>query len=168
LSILEVIKSQDEKMVILGDPGAGKSTLLKYLALNWAEKPLSEIPLHPLPLLVELRTYGRDKEERQCNNFLEFFHRSNLFCHLNQNTLHQKLQSGQAIALFDGIDEVFDPALRNEIITDIHRFSIDYPNVRIIATSRWLGYKAEKLSNAGFKHFMLQDLDNGRYYRVGN
>jgi GTPase SAR1 family protein/Na+-translocating ferredoxin:NAD+ oxidoreductase RnfG subunit len=158
--ILEVIRSKENKLVILGDPGAGKSTLLKYLALNWAESPLSEISLHPLPLLVELRTYARDKEQRQCHNFLEFFHRGNLFCHLNQHTLHQKLQDGQAIALFDGLDEVFDSNLRHEIINDIHRFSIDYPNVRIIATSRWLGYKAEKLSNAGFKHFMLQDLDD--------
>jgi predicted NACHT family NTPase len=29
--------------------------------------------------------------------------------------------------MFDGLDEVFDPAQREEVITDIHRFTNDYP-----------------------------------------
>lgn len=43
--------------VILGDPGSGKSTLLQYLALAWADRSLSDLPLHPIPLLIELRTW---------------------------------------------------------------------------------------------------------------
>jgi predicted NACHT family NTPase len=63
------------------------------------------------------------------------------------------------VALFDGIDEIFDPALRDEVVTDIHRFSNDYAQVQVIITSRWLGYKAQRLRDAGFRHFMLQDLE---------
>ncbi|MEG3436261.1 NACHT domain-containing protein [Pannus brasiliensis CCIBt3594] len=159
-SILEIIDSPDYlKTVFLGDPGAGKSSFLQYIALGWTEKIGSDRTLSPLPLLVELRIYARDKEEKKCQDFLEFFHRGNLFCHLNQHSLHQQLKNGQAIALFDGLDEVFDPQLRNEIITDIKRFSYDYPQVRIVVTSRWLGYSAQELEDAEFDHFMLQDLD---------
>jgi predicted NACHT family NTPase len=43
----------------------------------------------------------------------------------------------------DGIDEVFDPTLREVVVTDIHRFTNDYPHVQVIATSRWLGYKPD-------------------------
>ena len=82
-----------------------------------------------------------------------------MFCHLNQLSLESQLKKGQAIALFDGLDEVFDPKLREKIVTDIKRFSIDYPEVKMILTSRWLGYKAEEFINADFEHFMLQDLD---------
>lgn len=79
-----------------------------------------------------------------------------------EQQLHDKLKAGQAIALFDGIDEVFDPALRDEVATDIHRFTNDYPQVRVIATSRWLGYKVRRLRDAGFQHFMLQDLEDNQ------
>ncbi|CCQ70602.1 MULTISPECIES: NACHT domain-containing protein [Crocosphaera] len=154
-----VNRIEHPKIVFLGDPGAGKSSLLQYLALNWAEKEPSDRASFPIPLLIELRIYARDKDENKCDNFLEFFHQGNLFCHLNQLSLESQLKKGQAIALFDGLDEVFDPKLREKIVTDIKRFSIDYPEVKMILTSRWLGYKAEEFINADFEHFMLQDLD---------
>ncbi len=146
--------------VILGDPGSGKSTLLQYIALIWAEQPVRDLPLQPLPLLLELRTYARDKQAGKCRDIVSFIHEGNITCRLNQQELHAKLKKGDAIALFDGIDEVFDPELREEVVTDIHRFTNDYPLVRVVATSRWLGYKAQQLRDAEFQHFMLQDLDD--------
>ncbi|HEY9880908.1 MAG TPA: HEAT repeat domain-containing protein, partial [Leptolyngbyaceae cyanobacterium] len=148
-------------VVVLGDPGSGKSTLLQYVALEWAEQPvrgIKELAQRPLPLLIELRKYARDRQEKKCNSIVEYLDRGNTPCHLNWQRLHEVLISGDAIALFDGIDEVFDPNLREEVVTDIHRFTNDYPNVQTIATSRWLGYKAQTLRDAGFQHYMLQDL----------
>ena len=152
-------KSPIKQVVILGDPGAGKSSLLQYIALIWAERPLRDLSLYPLPLLLELRIYARDKQAGKCQDILSFIHGGNITCRLNQQQLHEKLRSGQAVALFDGIDEIFDPALRDEVVTDIHRFSNDYAQVQVIVTSRWLGYKAQRLRDAGFRHFMLQDLE---------
>ncbi len=149
-----------QQVVILGDPGSGKSTLLQYIALVWAERSLSELPLHPIPLLLELRTYARDKQAGKCQDMLSFIHSGNVTCRLNRQQLHDTLKAGNAIALFDGIDEVFDPGLRDEVVTDIHRFTNDYPTVQVIVTSRWLGYKAQRLRDAGFHHLMLQDLDD--------
>lgn len=148
-----------QQTVILGDPGAGKSSLLQYIALIWAERPLRDLSLYPIPLLLELRTYARDKATGKCKDILSFIHGGNITCRLNQQQLHEKLKSGQAIALFDGIDEIFDPELRREVVTDIHRFSNDYALVQVVITSRWLGYKAQRLRDAGFRHFMLQDLE---------
>lgn len=152
-------QSASQNMVILGDPGSGKSTLLQYLALTWANHLPRELVLHPIPLLIELRTYARDKQEKKCSGILDFIHSGNVLCWLNQQQLHEKLKAGQAIALFDGIDEVFDPALRDEVVRDIHRFSNEYSQVQVLVTSRWLGYKAQTLRDAGFHHFMLQDLE---------
>jgi predicted NACHT family NTPase len=152
-------KSPIQQVVILGDPGAGKSSLLQYIALIWAERPLRDLSLYPLPLLLELRVYARDKQAGKCQDILSFIHGGNITCRLNQQELHEKLRSGQAVALFDGIDEIFDPVLREEVVTDIHRFSNDYAQVQLIVTSRWLGYKAQRLRDAGFRHFMLQDLE---------
>jgi predicted NACHT family NTPase len=112
----------------------------------------------PLPLLIELRKYGRDRHDQKCSSVVEYLHQGEVACRLNQQQLHEVLQAGDAIALFDGVDEVFDPHLRDVVVTDIHRFTNDYPQVQVIVTSRWLGYKAQPLRDAGFQHYMLQDL----------
>ncbi|MGB3760489.1 MAG: NACHT domain-containing protein, partial [Rivularia sp. (in: cyanobacteria)] len=161
-SVLEIINEKQtyKYTVILGDPGSGKSTLLQYLALNWAESPLSNSISQPIPLLIELRTYMRRREEKECNNFIEFFHKcSGALHHLNQHQLHRQLQEGNVKVMFDGLDEVFDPGKREDVITDIHRFTNEYPSVQVIVTSRVIGYKAQRLRDAEFKHFMIQDLE---------
>jgi predicted NACHT family NTPase len=147
-------------IVILGDPGSGKSTLLQYIALNWARTPLNTVIEQPIPLLIELRSYSRDRISGQCKDFLEFFHKGSVICRLNQHELHEQLKAGKVLVMFDGLDEVFDPAQREEVITDIHRFTNDYPNVRVIVTSRIIGYKPQRLRDAQFRHFMLQDLES--------
>ncbi|MEH2070507.1 MAG: NACHT domain-containing NTPase [Nostoc sp.] len=162
-SVLDVVnKKQDYKnLVILGDPGSGKSTLLQFLALNWAESLLDNVISLPIPLLIELRTYMRRREDKECNNFLEFFHQcSGAIHHLNQLELDKQLKAGNALVMFDGLDEVFDPGKREDVITDIHRFTNDYPDVQVIVTSRIIGYKPQRLLNAEFRHFILQDLDS--------
>ncbi|MEQ9368611.1 MAG: NACHT domain-containing protein, partial [Coleofasciculus chthonoplastes F3-SA18-01] len=161
----EIINDKDNYpyLVILGDPGSGKSTLLQYLALDWANSTPNDANFHPIPLLIELRTYMRNRDAGQCKNFLEFFHDSSgIVCHLNQHQLVEQLQAGNALVMFDGLDEVFAPGKREDVITDIHRFTNDYPDVRVIVTSRVIGYKPQRLRDAQFYHFMLQDLEESQ------
>ncbi|MEH2008702.1 NACHT domain-containing protein, partial [Nostoc sp.] len=161
-SVVDIVNEQrtNKYIVILGDPGSGKSTLLKYLALNWARSPLNNSLSLPIPVLIELRTYMRRREDKECHNFLEFFHKcSGAISHLNQHQLHEQLKSGNALVMFDGLDEVFDPAQREDVITDIHRFTNEYRDVQVIVTSRVIGYKPQRLQDAEFHHFLLQDLE---------
>ncbi|WP_366558301.1 HEAT repeat domain-containing protein, partial [Okeania sp. SIO3B5] len=160
-SVLDLVEDKNYKyLVILGDPGSGKSTLLQYIALKWAELLPKYLPLYPIPLLIELRTYVRNYDANKCNDFLDFLAKGRgVVCRLPKPELHEKLEMGDAIVMFDGLDEVFDPAKREEVITDIHRFTNDYKNVRVIVTSRVIGYKTQKLRDAEFYHFMLQDLE---------
>jgi len=161
-SVLDIVNDKQtyKYIVILGDPGSGKSTLLQFLALNWANSPLDNVISLRIPLLIELRTYMRRREDKECHNFLEFFHKcSGAISHLNQHQLCEQLQAGRALVMFDGLDEVFDPGKREDVITDIHRFTNEYPNVQVIVTSRVIGYKAQRLRDAEFRHFILQDLE---------
>jgi predicted NACHT family NTPase len=153
-SVLEVVEDTAcQYLVILGDPGSGKSTLTQYLLLNWAEQKSRKIPL-----LIELRKYVKDRNLPK--DFLEFFHQgSDVICRLNRHQLHQELAAGNALVMFDGLDEVFDPALRDAIITEIIRFTNEYKKVIVIVTSRIIGYKSQRLRDAHFKHFTLQDLE---------
>jgi predicted NACHT family NTPase len=78
---------------------------------------------------------------------------------LNQHQLQEQLKAGEAVVMFDGLDEIFDPGKREDVITAIHRFTNEYPRVRVIVTSRIIGYKPQRLQDAGFHHFILQDLN---------
>ncbi|MBD2006241.1 MULTISPECIES: HEAT repeat domain-containing protein [Cyanophyceae] len=162
-SVLDIVNDSQTYpyIVILGDPGSGKSTLLQYIALNWARTPLNTVIEQPIPLLIELRTYIRNRDSGECKDFLEFFHKGcGIVCRLNQHELHEQLKAGKVSVMFDGLDEVFDPAKREEVIIDIHRFTNDYPKARVIVTSRIIGYKPQRLRDAQFRHFMLQDLES--------
>ncbi|MDZ8224427.1 NACHT domain-containing protein, partial [Nostoc sp. ChiVER01] len=161
-SVLEVIDEPQtgKYLVILGDPGSGKSSLLQYLTLQWAETPIQDISSLPIPLLIELRTYVRSRDNQECRNFLEFFQQgSGFICSLNQYQLDSLLKTGKAFVMFDGLDEVFEPSKREEAITDIINFTHNYPLVRVLVTSRVIGYQPQRLRDISFRHFMLQDLE---------
>ena len=160
--VTDIINNRQSRdyMIILGDPGAGKSTLLQFLALNWAESTLSNSFSQPIPILIELRTYVRQFDEGRCTNFLDYLHQApGAICHLNQLKLDEQFKAGNALVMFDGLDEIFDRAKREDIIADIIRFTDNYPSVQVIVTSRVIGYKPEIFRNAEFRHFMLQDFD---------
>ena len=160
-SVIEVINDVNYRyVVILGDPGSGKSTLLKYLALQWAKLSDNQVSSQPIHLLIELRKYNRSKDEKECNNFLEFMEcGSSWIGHLNKSILHEWLQAGRAVVMFDGLDEVFEVEKRNRIVDQIHNFTQTYPKVKVIVTSRIIGYQQQRLKNAEFHHFMLQDFE---------
>jgi hypothetical protein len=130
------------QVVILGDPGSGKSCLLQALTLRWTEQPELERQRLDLPLLIELRAYAQARERDHINGFLDFLQQSPLAPYrLDQNGLRELLEMGRVRVFFDGLDEVFDPALREEVANTIRRFSNDFPRVRIVVTSRVIGYK---------------------------
>ncbi len=153
--------SEATRVVILGDPGAGKSALLRFLALQWARlENANQRYSVPLPLLIELRDYNR----WACasgKSFPRYLHEASTWHRLNQHTLDYLLkQDRRVVLLLDGLDEVFDPTERDQVMNDIQRFSNDYKQTPIIVTSRVVGYRAQRLRDAAFQDVMLQDLDN--------
>src|SRR4028119_1761789 len=160
-SVLEVIDDVNYPyIVILGDPGSGKSTLLKYQALQWAKLSPNQLSCQRIHLVIELLKYNRSKDEKECSDFLEFMERgSSWIGHLNKFRLHEWLEDGRAVVMFDGLDEVFEVRKRNRIVDQIHDFTITYPKVKVIVTSRVIGYHQQRLKKAEFHHFMLQDFE---------
>jgi len=167
-SLQEIIDDEDlPYLVLLGDPGSGKSTLLQYRTLEWVDKLRQKVAQiaetgfisnERLPLLVELREYTRDRNKPE--NFLEFFHKgASVICQLNERALDTLLHNGNAIVMFDGLDEVIDIHDRSTVVQEIINFTNRYPRVRVIVTSRIVGYKPQSFTGAKFRHFTLQDFD---------
>lgn len=151
------------RAVVLGDPGAGKSTLAKYLALALAgglEAVLEELgPLEGLvPVLVELREYAVPEAWGDTvEDFIERAH-TQAYLPLPRELLTRLLQDGEAVVLFDGLDEVFDPGRRAGMARRITAFAAKYPQCRVIVTSREYGYQSHEFVNADFCQLMLEDL----------
>jgi len=165
--VLDVLTdSHYQYVILLGDPGSGKSTLARYVMLSLIdpagnEKLRGTFDGH-LPLLIELRSYVGLGAEGHCNTFLEFLEylgKTEGWA-LTQPALHNHLKNdGRAVVIFDGLDEIFEPEQREQFTRQIVGFCNDYPKVRVIVTSRVIGYRRKILTDAGFTHFTLQDLD---------
>jgi hypothetical protein len=154
-------------LIILGDPGSGKSTLARYVALSLIDPATSDARLQKafagyLPLLIELRTFVGLCAENKCESFLEFLEHLGKTegWGLTQKDLHRYLKDdGRALVIFDGLDEIFNPEQRERVTRQIVGWTIDYPKTRVLVTSRIIGYQRKILTDAGFAHFTLQDLD---------
>ena len=165
--VLEVLTDPARsRVVLLGDPGSGKSTLSRYVVLSLID-PAGDRKLRSnlegfLPLVIELRSYSALCREKKCQSFGEFLEYLGKTegLHLNHAALQSHFQNdGRAVIVFDGLDEIFDPAERQQVTRQIVGFSLDYPKVRVVVTSRIVGYNRKILTDAGFSHFTLQDLD---------
>jgi hypothetical protein len=168
-SVLSVIADDDvnQKIVFLGSLGAGKSSLIQFLALRWAEADKQEKPHHKFPLIIELKYYA-DARHSGCvfKGFEEFLCQApSLTWRFTAESLKKILLAGNVAVFFDGLDDVYDNALYEEVGASIVRFAIEYPNIQIIVTSRLPGYREVGLRRAGFNHYILEDFDDRQIFK---
>ncbi len=162
-------EESDHRFVILGAPGSGKSTLLEYLALDCAEafqkERWGEAPPR-FPLLVKIRDF--EQKLRQSSDpgysireFLYDFIRSDYCLALPDGFFEKYLNAGNALLLFDGLDEVAEEARRQEIKDKIHLFINNLPaSNRVIITSRIAGYIRTRFNVEAYRHFTLTEFDD--------
>lgn len=156
--ITELLK-QSRQIVFLGEPGSGKTTLFSYLALIYARERLEGKGLlleklgllegDYLPIFLPLRNLGWYLKEIDSTpskdgpgliiNYLEEYYRSQ-FITLPNDFFLSPLESGRAILLLDGLDEIGDISQRNRVARIIESIIKRYPKVRMLVSSRILGY----------------------------
>ncbi len=143
--------------VVLGGPGIGKSTLLHYVLLTLVDGEhgaLPHVPGRPVPFFVDLRLYASDP----AGTFVEFVvsEMKRKYVHLAPDDVDRALHGDEgAVLLLDGLDEVLDSGARRRVIAETVAFATAYLGVRIVVTSRIVGYERyeHELRVADFVHY---------------
>lgn len=154
------------KNIILGDPGSGKSTLLGFLALAGINKELQArcktIEDNRLTIFITLRRYADELKSKRNLPILDYI-LDVAKADFNMNGLDPSffsyyIESGQAILLFDGLDELPSRDFKSLIRQRIDSFGQSFPNNTILVTSRLVGYEAESRFDDSYGHYRVAKL----------
>jgi HEAT repeat protein len=166
---------QSRRLVILGDPGAGKTTLLRWMATayllrlrgdaDWSVLPaVHTLPDENwLPVLIRCRDLGPEQLSGTLEDMVTLMLRRSELAAAEVNILKevvaQRLDSGTALLLIDGLDEISDSAARARFCQHLEQIHLARPSTPIIATSRIVGYREMGYRiGRGFEHLTVADL----------
>jgi len=140
IELYDLIPHMDRD-VLLGDPGGGKSTATHALTYKLAKDPAA-----PLPFVVVLREFAPRSSDLSVVEFIELQLRTRYQAGAPEAAIEAVLNSGSAMVLFDGLDELLESNKRIEIAKKVEMFSSRYPLAKVFVTSRKVGYREAKLN----------------------
>ena len=151
-----------DKVVILGDPGSGKSTTLKYLAFDIC----SNRATHPnfssyVPIYIKATEFAKKSDTGK-----------SLSEYIISNTKYgllfsEYLENNRLLVLFDGLDEINITYQRHSIVDKLNSFIAQYPNIKIVVSSRIVGYNETRL-NGYFSQFEVDEFSDKQIHEFLN
>jgi hypothetical protein len=159
--------SFEKNLIILGQPGSGKSFLIKYIICSLIDSLEDEFENKDmygiLPFRIELRNYLTFKKDAKSNiiKYLSIVLEEEYgICNIAENFLIRIFKTQKTVIFFDGLDEIFNIEERLKVKNDIEFFCNIYKDVRIVATSRIIGYEDANLNSQMFIELKINNFDN--------
>jgi hypothetical protein len=140
------------RLFLLGQPGAGKTTFLKYLTLQAVQGKLDKTPI-----MIGLKEWSDSGL-----TLMPFIVKQFEICAFPdaQPFIEQLLESGQALVLFDGLDEVnVENSHRARITVELKNFGRQYLTAQCLITCR---IAATDYAFEQFTYVEMADFDEGQ------
>lgn len=146
----------------LSGPGGGKTTILKWIASVYAfpekfkEKP-TYLPNRELfPIWIKCRDIDYSSHPTILDLIGGIIHKAELIVDHNSEKdfimlIHKYINTGKALLLIDGLDEINDDRERMNFVSQICRFVHSNPQINVIVTSRISGFSV--ISGKQFDEF---------------
>jgi hypothetical protein len=158
---IDEVTSNIKRTVLLGTPGGGKSTFAQKITHAFAGNSVTS---SLTPILIVIRDYSATKKTHHYS-LLQFIES-------NANSIYQitppsgafeyLLRYGRAFVIFDGLDELLDTNHRQEIAKDIESFCNRFPEIRVLVTSRLVGYEQAPLDKQRFEAVSLEPFNDSQ------
>jgi len=152
---VEAALADSQRALIRGEAGAGKSTLLAWLAINAARGTFTGRLTEwngLTPFLVKLRNYADGRLPRGDALIGE------LTCGpIPSEWVHRQLKAGTALLLVDGVDEL-SSGQRDKVRTWLRGQLGQYPELRVVVTSRPTAVTPKWLATEGFRSVVLEQM----------
>ncbi len=156
---VDELLAQEPRLVVLGAPGAGKSTLAGYFCHQLSTATETDETHPQTAAVVVLRNAvatqqpGSFAVRSAIVDTFEGVYQVNV----KSSILEHLLISGGLTVIFDGLDELLDATRRREVAAAIEAFGHAYPRVRILVTSRRVGYEQAPLDDGMFPVYRLTE-----------
>lgn len=153
-SVVVDLLAETDRTVLLGDPGNGKSTASQVLIYTTAKMHNA-----PIPFLVVLRDFAGDGIKRSVVEHVEDTLKTKYQCSPPSGAVEYLFDSGQAIVIFDGLDELLETGHRRDVTAAVENFCNRYPTIKVLVTSRRVGYAQAPMDRLQFKTLELSGFD---------
>jgi hypothetical protein len=156
--------SENQYLILLGDPGGGKSTFIRYLAMTLAQHNSIHSSLSArlpgwnderqlLPIIISLRELAGilARESRSPKTVYKMLHQTMESYNIADvdDLLSETLHSGVALLLFDGLDEVPLEGVSGKVadrfttLRAVRDFAQQHNGARIVVTCRTRAYEGK-------------------------
>ena len=132
------------RSIVLGQPGVGKSTLSTKLSYDGSGRDRCR---EPVPFVVTLRDLVSERERSAISivEFMEKNARTDMqIGSFSVDVLRYFLLGGSIHVIFDGLDEITDPANYDWATQAIDSFCLEYKAARVTITSRQHGFDGSR------------------------
>ncbi|MBF0145602.1 MAG: SUMF1/EgtB/PvdO family nonheme iron enzyme [Magnetococcales bacterium] len=159
--------SANKPVTLLGQPGSGKTTALRkmlYLCLKEGGRILG-LPPEVLPVFLRLRRFDTALLDQPLESFIDID-----LAEMSEGAdlpkgLGQRLwRRGHLLLLFDGLDEISDPTMRQQVAQKLERelFQSSHTTIWIVISSRIAGFEPVQEHFGNTFGFEVQPLNRGQ------